>query len=172
MIIPMIIIDMVNSLKAQFQFRFNLIIKSVEDNSEPFVMGNMGLEEVNDVIQRELAKLAATQNISPTHSANASGTIPAAPATPTNPRPPRTGAILPAPRVAEAPAASTPAPPNDVLRDFNSINASRSLSDDSALFYMRREEQEVLPAADQDQEMVDEHDQRRVSPVWASPPEY
>ena len=37
---------------------------------------------------------------------------------------------------------------------------------------MRREEQEVLPAADQDQEMVDEHNQRRVSPVWASPPEY
>ena len=37
---------------------------------------------------------------------------------------------------------------------------------------MRREEQEVLPAADQDQEMVDEHNQRRVSPVWASPLEY
>ena len=37
---------------------------------------------------------------------------------------------------------------------------------------MRREEQEALPATDQDQEMVDEHDQRRVSPVWASPPEY
>ena len=36
---------------------------------------------------------------------------------------------------------------------------------------MRREEQEVLPAADQDQEMVDEHDQRRVSPARASPPE-
>ena len=35
---------------------------------------------------------------------------------------------------------------------------------------MSREEQEVLPSADQDQEMVDEHDQRRVSPVWASPP--
>ena len=103
MIIPMIIIDMVNSLKAQFQFSFNLIIKSVEDNSEPFVMGNMGLEEVNNVFQRELAKLAATQNISPTHSANATGSIPAAPATPTNPRPPRTGAILPVPIVAEAP---------------------------------------------------------------------
>ena len=28
----------------------------------------------------------------------------------------------------------------------------------------------MLPAADQDQEMVDEHDQRRVSPVRASPP--
>ena len=37
---------------------------------------------------------------------------------------------------------------------------------------MRREEQEVLPAADQDQEMVEEQDQRRVSPVQASPPEY
>ena len=35
---------------------------------------------------------------------------------------------------------------------------------------MRREKQEVLPAADQDQEMVDEHEQRRVSPVRASPP--
>ena len=34
---------------------------------------------------------------------------------------------------------------------------------------MKREEQEVLPAADQDQDMVDEHDQRRVSPVWAGP---
>ena len=37
---------------------------------------------------------------------------------------------------------------------------------------MRRKEQEALPATDQDQEMVDEHDQRRVSPVQASPPEY
>ena len=37
---------------------------------------------------------------------------------------------------------------------------------------MRREEQEVLPAADQDQEMVDEHEQRRVSPVRASPSKY
>ena len=136
------------------------------------VMGTMGLEEVNNVIQRELAKLFATHNIGSPHSANTIGSIPAAPATPTSPRPPRTGAIPPAPIVAGAPATPTAAPPNDVLRDSNSLNSSRSLSDNSALFYMRREEQEALPATDQDQEMVDEHDQRRVSPVQASPPEY
>ena len=62
MIIPMIIIDMVNSLKAQFQFSFNLIIKSV-DNSEPFVMGTMKSEEFNNVVHRELVKLAATHNV-------------------------------------------------------------------------------------------------------------
>ena len=106
----MVIIDMVNSLKAD-GFSFNLIMKSVDDNSEPFVMGTMGLEEVNNVIQRELAKLADTQNIGPLHSASAMGSIPAAPATPTSPRPPRTGA-----------------PPNDVLRD-SFLNFSRSLSD-------------------------------------------
>ena len=37
---------------------------------------------------------------------------------------------------------------------------------------MRRKEQEALPATVQDQEMVAEHDQRRVSPVRASPLEY
>ena len=133
------------------------------------VMGTMGLEEVNNVIQRELAKLFATHNIGSPHSANTIGSNPAAPATP---RPNSTGAIPLALIVAGAPATPTAAPPNDVLRDSNSRNASRSLSDDSALFYVRREEQEVLLAADQDQEMVDEHDQRRVSPVRASPPEY
>ena len=127
------------------------------------VMGTMGLEEVNNVIQRELAKLAATHNIGSPHSANTIGSIPAAPATPTNPRPPRTGVIPSAPIVSGAPATPTAAPPNDVLRDSNSLNSSRSLSDNSALFYMRREEQEALPATDQDQEMVAEHDQRRAS---------
>ena len=126
MIIPMVIIDMVNSLKAD-GFSFNLIIKSVEDNSDPSVMGTMGLEELNNVLHRELAKLAATHNIGSPYSANAIGSIPAAPATLTSPRPLRTGAILPAPIVAEAPAAPTPAPPNDVLRDSNSLNSSRSL---------------------------------------------
>ena len=57
----MVIIDMVNSLKAD-GFSFNLIIKSV-DNSEPFVMGTMKSEEFNNVVHRELVKLAATLNI-------------------------------------------------------------------------------------------------------------
>ena len=56
MIIPMVIIDMVNSLKAD-GFSFNLIMKSVDDNSEPFVMGTMGLEDVNNVIQRDFSGL-------------------------------------------------------------------------------------------------------------------
>ena len=57
----MLIIDMVNSLEAD-GFSFTLIIKSV-DNSEPFVMGIMGSEEFNNVVHRELVKLAATHNI-------------------------------------------------------------------------------------------------------------
>ena len=56
----MVIIDMV-SLKAD-GFSFNLIIKSV-DNSEPFVMGTMKSEKFNNVVHRELVKLAATHNI-------------------------------------------------------------------------------------------------------------
>ena len=55
MIIPMIILDIVSNLRSN-GFCFNLVMKSEENNVEPFVVGTMELAEVKEIIQGEMTK--------------------------------------------------------------------------------------------------------------------